>query len=455
MPVILAIQTRRPRTVKSVRAAVSRELAAQVMAALAAQPFRPSADVCRQFGLTRAELQPIYAQARTSGPAQRAFAASPFCYLTTVLARLIQDRSRTLVVLHGKIPQPFSETLELFISAACDVNCSFCYRRDRDYGNQRILSTPEFVSIVHQFADVGGKNLDVSGGLEPLLSPAIRDVLTSGVARGLRVNLYTIGTALQSPKLADALLRLAQVRVSFTAHDKASYQQMMGADHFDRVTANLRELLKSKERHEASVGIGISYVVNPNIYRYIPKVLQFALDLGLEFLDLRSVSVWESADYTPEQRAELREILSKVRRGQADGSHGRLKISIADTFGAITDLDADPLPYLRPILINALVHYRITVTPAGKVYPLNILGQPTREDERFLIGCVDAQRPLNEALNNRRSIPFTPDLLLAHDKSHLSALSKLQADLEFGIGLEEQPFVGATRPGTARRERTA
>ena len=90
-----------------------------------------------------------------------------------------------------------------------------------------------------------------------------------------------------------------------------------------------------------------------------------------------------------------------------------------------------------------LLNYRLTVTPAGKVFPLNILGQPTREDERFLIGRVEAGKTLASALQGRRPIPFEPDLLLAHDKSLIIALSKLKADLEFGIGLEENPFAEA------------
>ncbi|MEO6596182.1 MAG: hypothetical protein ABIP94_15650 [Planctomycetota bacterium] len=90
--------------------------------------------------------------------------------------------------------------------------------------------------------------------------------------------------------------------------------------------------------------------------------------------------------------------------------------------------------------MNMLVHYRLTVTPAGKVFPLNILGQPTREDERFLIGRVGAEQSLASAMKGRKPIPFEPDLLLAHDKTLLIALSKLQADLDFGIGLAENPF---------------
>lgn len=415
----------------------------QVIQAIAARPYVSSAEICSQFGLSREQVKAIYARARSSTATQAIFAKSPFYYLTKVLERLSREEARTLEVLQSPSPKTPYETLELFISADCNVNCTFCYRRDRDYGDQRILGTDEFLAIVNEFADCGGKQMDVSGGLEPLLSPAVGDVFRTGIARGLRVNLYTIGNALHNPKLAEPLMQLSQIRVSFTAHDRESYVKMMGVDHFDRVTTNLRALMQRKLETKSNVGIGTSYVVTPEVFRNIPKAVAFAMELGMEFFDLRSVSVWAADDYSTEQRAELRDILDEVRRGQATGAHGKLKISIADTFSTVTNPAANPLSHVNHELVNKLVHYRVTVTPAGKVFPLNILGQPTREDERFLIGRVGAGDTLANAMQTRKWIPFEPDLLLAHDKTLIIALSKLLADLQFGLALSDNPFAAA------------
>jgi sulfatase maturation enzyme AslB (radical SAM superfamily) len=167
---------------------ISPETVLQVARELAARPFLPSAELGRKLELTREELKAIYAAIQKSAEAQAILGASPFYYLTKVLERLSsKDARRVTQIIKGESPQPPFETLELFISADCNVNCSFCYRRDRDYGDQRILGTQEFLDIINEFVDVGGKNMDVSGGLEPLLSPAINDVLKLGVDRGLRV----------------------------------------------------------------------------------------------------------------------------------------------------------------------------------------------------------------------------------------------------------------------------
>ncbi|MEY4916853.1 MAG: hypothetical protein RL616_766, partial [Verrucomicrobiota bacterium] len=197
---------------RKIAATAPSDLTLQIVKEIAARPYVPSAELCHKFEITRTELKNVYAHARICPTAQGLFVKSPFFYLTKVLERLGKDKARTIPILHGEIPQPPFEVLELFISADCNVNCTFCYRRDRDYGDQRILSTAEFLAIINEFADLGGRQMDVSGGLEPLLSPAIADVFKVGIARGLRVNLYTIGNALHNPKIADPLMQLSQIR---------------------------------------------------------------------------------------------------------------------------------------------------------------------------------------------------------------------------------------------------
>jgi len=407
---------------------------------VSARPFLASAELCKRFGISLGELKIIYAAIKASPEARETFKSSPFFYLIKVLEKLSREPSRTLQILGSEdLQQPF-ETLELFISGSCNVNCSFCYRRDRDYGDQRILSSAEFVSIIHEFADLQGKVIDVSGGLEPLLSPAIYDVLETSLERGLQTNLYTIGNALHSPRLLPLLTRLSQIRISFTAHDRESYRRMMGIDQFERVTKNIRDLVKAKIRARSSVRIGTSYVVTPENFKDIPEAIELAVDFGVEFFDLRSVAVSASGDFTTAQRIELRDILAAVKHRQSVGAFGPLRISIADTFNIITDPDSDPMLLLEGDLVDRLIHYRVTITPAGKVFPLNILGQPTHEDERFLVGRVGSDKSLHAAMADRRRIPMPSELLLAHDKSLILALSKLKNDMSFGIGIEENLF---------------
>lgn len=404
------------------------------------RPFLPSRELASQLGKSREEIRRVYSVIRSSPEHQQAFGASPFHYLTKALGRLSHNQPRTRSLLLGEVPSPLAETLELFISSNCNVYCKFCYRRDEDYQGERIFSTDEFVNIINEFADDGGLNMDVSGGLEPLLSPSICQTLQTGVARNLRVNLYTIGNALHSLKLLEPLMAINQVRVSFSAHDRESYKQMMGVDQYDRVTTNLRMIARHKKERKAPVGLGMSFVVTRENYKHILDAMALARDLGMGFFDVRSVSVSPDDAFNDGEWNELRDILDEAIVRQGAGDFGEVQLSISDNFNGKVDPNGAFLKFVDPDLINSLVYYRVTVTPSGKVYPLNLLGQPSREDPQYLLGTLTSEARLRDILRNRPALNYDSELLLAHDISLLVALSKLKADLEFGIDLDENPF---------------
>ena len=98
--------------------------------------------------------------------------------------------------------------------------------------------------MINEFADLYGENLDVSGGLEPLLSPSILGVLKSGLDRKLKVSLYTNGIALDTPDLLDYLLKIDKIRFSLNAYNKESYKNIVGVDKFDVVKHNLIKIIR-------------------------------------------------------------------------------------------------------------------------------------------------------------------------------------------------------------------
>jgi MoaA/NifB/PqqE/SkfB family radical SAM enzyme len=287
---------------------------------------------------------------------------------------------------------------------------------------------------------MNGQNLDVTGGLEPLLSPSLLEILKSGVRRKLKVNLYTNGIALDNAKIIRQLVKIHKVRVSLNAADRKSYSEIMGVDKFGRVIENLKKLVEIKRKTKSKVNVGAGFVVFQQNYKSIPKLLTLAQELKLDFLDLRAVESISMKDFNEEQKAELRSILNEVRQKKLLNEYGTMSVSIADTFNEIISAQSDYKKYVEKDLVNALSHFRITVTPHGKVYSLNVIGQPSREDKRFLLGKINPNSDLSSILCNKIKVPYDENLLLAHDITMIVALSKLAADLEFGINLEENPF---------------
>jgi TDP-4-amino-4,6-dideoxy-D-glucose deaminase len=415
-------------------------LTIQVLRELFLKPYLPSKELCEKFSVGKEDIRSVYSLIRSSKIARDLFESSPYHYLASVLGGLSKDSERTSRILNGETPFPLSETMEVFVSEKCNAACKFCYRNGRTYDKQKVLSAQDYVNLINDFAGLHGKNLDVSGGLEPLLGPSILDLLKAGIASNLKVSLYTNGIALTNPDTIDCLMQIHSVRVSLSAYDEESYKEMMGVDRFAVVTNNMRNLVKAKKNSESNLRIGIHFLVFQGNYKHIFDVIKLAQDLGVDFLDLRTVEVTDMGYFDERQRKQLCSILKQIRQNNSPHSFDNLDVTVADTFSAITNPADDFSKYLKKDFVNALSNFRITVTPPGKVYALNLVGQPSREDERYLLGKTDKHGGLSKILQSKKTVPFERKLLLSHDITLVGALSKLKSDLEFGIGLEENPF---------------
>jgi TDP-4-amino-4,6-dideoxy-D-glucose deaminase len=419
---------------------LNKELWAEVLKTIFLKPYLPSKNLLDAHKISKRNLMEIYSFIRNSSEAIELFKYSPYPFLISLLSRLTKDSDRTSTVLQGKVPFPLWETMELFISNVCNANCKFCYRNGKTYESSAFISGSRFVQLINEFADSAGRNLDISGGLEPLLSPSINDVLRAGVDRKLNVGLYTNGIALNVSKTVNEIMKINRVRISLNAFDRKSYKEIMGVDTFDCVIRNIENLVRVREKSKSTVKIGISFVVHAGNYKDIYRIIQLAQDLQIDFLGLRSVEVVETSNFGKSRKSELREILDRVRYENYNGRFGKLNVSVADTLSALADSSFEGLKYVKKEIVNALPYFRITVTPSGKFYALNLIGQPSRSDNRYLLGELSEGFALSDLLKKNKPIPFEPGLLLAHDFSLIMALSKLQSDLEFGIDLENNPF---------------
>jgi len=421
----------------------SKSLTIKILREILLRPYLPSSELCKKFRINKEDLKSIYLYIRSSGKVRVFFRFSPFYYLTKVLEHLSRYHERTSSIIKGETPFPLSETLELFISEKCNARCKFCYRDGKTYDDTRALSTQEYVDLINEFADLHGQNLDVSGGLEPLLSPSILEVLKAGLDRNLKVSLYTNGIALNDPKIVNSLMQIHSVRVSLNAYDRKSYREVMGVDRFNRVVNNLRDLVETKRNSKSEARIGTSFVVLKDNYAHIPEAIKLAQRLGVDFLDLRLAEMTDMPRFDKRQRKELGSVLKKITQDNSCGKYGKLSVSLADTFSSIVSPSNDFLKYMNKNFVNDLVYYRVTVSPHGRVYALNLIGQPSREDQRYLLGNIGSNESLSDILSMRKAVPFESKFLLAHDISLMIALSKLESDLKFGISLEENPFIQA------------
>lgn len=419
---------------------INKDTTIDIVKELFLRPYLTSQELTRKFHLSKEEIIVIYRFIQESREIKELFKLSSYPYFIQVVNELIKDRERTLQIIKGDAPFPLTETMELFISELCNAKCTFCYRNDAVYNEKKeMLQAEEFTRLINEFAEQGGNNLDVCGGLEPLLGPSLVDVLRTGLQRNLRVSLYTNGIELNNPDFLEHLLKIDRIRVSLNAHDRISYKKIVGIDKFDEVGNNISNLLRARERTRSSVRVGINFMVFQKNYTKIFDVIRLAEELGVDFLDLRSIHVNKSGVFDDDQKTELKSIIQEIKAGVFTGRYGALNISIADTFNFIFAKD-DFFYSFKVDFAKDLVNYRVTVTPHGKAYALNVIAQPTRENPAYLLGEYSQQNKLVDILQRKKSLPFEPHLMLPHDISIIGALSRLAADLEYGISFDECPF---------------
>jgi hypothetical protein len=185
--------------------------------------------------------------------------------------------------------------LEFHPGTACSLQCVFCYRGGADYGGgSRPLSVTRIEHLIDEFAALGGRELFVSGGLEPLSRPeATLAALRCAHARQLRVRLYTNGmaTALREPAVRGALVAHADW-IRFSKHGisehvfrkverpRARNARLKAAiDNF----AGLRRWRGTCDRPE----LGVAFLVVPQNVHELFSAGCFWRDVGADFLDVR------------------------------------------------------------------------------------------------------------------------------------------------------------------------
>lgn len=85
-------------------------------------------------------------------------------------------------------------TLELELSMVCNLRCIYCYAEAGAPLTDE-LSLGEIHDVLAQAKDLGARRIIVLGGGEPMLYPAVMDIIRSIRAMGLGVDLFTNGMA--------------------------------------------------------------------------------------------------------------------------------------------------------------------------------------------------------------------------------------------------------------------
>lgn len=154
--------------------------------------------------------------------------------------RLIPLLAGGLTAIRAKLDPEFRRPLGVYIhlTERCDGRCAYCgYERMAATTNRQL--TGEFViDCVRQFAALGARKLNLTGG-EPLLVPDLERIIATAKQHGMFVAVSTNGLALagQVHRLRDADVVMVSVDGREPVHDA-----LRGEGAHRRVLASLRAL---------------------------------------------------------------------------------------------------------------------------------------------------------------------------------------------------------------------
>jgi len=194
------------------------------------------------------------------------------------------------------------------ITYACPLHCVFCYNPVDYTQHGPELTTQEWIKVLRDARAAGSVQCGFSGG-EPLVRDDLEDLVAEAHKLGFYTNLLTSG-------------------IGFTA-ERAKALKAAGLDHvqlsFQDSTRELNDFLShtktfalKQKAAELIQSNGWPMVLNCVIHRlnidYIEKIIELAVDLGAEYLELANSQYYSWAQLNRDGLMPSREQLERAER---------------------------------------------------------------------------------------------------------------------------------------------
>jgi len=194
------------------------------------------------------------------------------------------------------------------VTYRCPLHCAFCFNPVDFATQEQELSTQGWLKVLREARALGSVQCGFSGG-EPLLRDDLETLVHEASSLGFYTNLLTTGVGL-SEKRALALkdAGLAHIQLSFQDSTRESNDFLSNTKTFDlkkRVAAMIKE-------HEWPM------VLNCVIHRmnidHIDKIIDMALELGAEYLELANAQYYSWAVVNRDHLLPSRQQLEAAER---------------------------------------------------------------------------------------------------------------------------------------------
>lgn len=187
------------------------------------------------------------------------------------------------------------EVVELQINNTCNLTCKYCWTHAP--GNQAHFDKgyhfpwERFVGIVKDSVELNVDEMHLTGSGEPTMHPKFRDMARHLEHQPFYVRLLTNATF--PLEYCSDVIRLDHVIIDLSAVSRQQYRDLQGKDLFDRVVANIKQLVHLRDTTKPEFYIEIGYVVNADNLNQTEQMKDFAAELGVNYLTFKKMNVHE------------------------------------------------------------------------------------------------------------------------------------------------------------------
>jgi len=269
--------------------------------------------------------------------------------------KAILHMDRLLAIRSGDQPAPVH--LHFIISDLCNQDCPWCaYRMEnytekfavveadgtRNHNPNRMIPFEKAVEILEDFKALGGKAVQFTGGGEPTAHPRCGEIMGVAQALGLETSLVTNAVKLNTA--LDQVLRSLWTRISIDAGNQETYvhSRRVPAGHWDRMLANVTELVRRRNAANAPLTIGVGFVVHKDNWREVVDCASLARSLGVDNLRISALFQPDDAAYFHDFHAEAVNLCKRAETLSGDG------FQVINNFGTrLADLEQQSPEYSR------------------------------------------------------------------------------------------------------------
>lgn len=175
------------------------------------------------------------------------------------------------------------------ITNKCNLRCIHCYNANAPIKCSSGFDMIEPTEIIKQISNLGFTHIHLLGG-EPLLYKKLPNLINAAIENNIDISINTNGLLL-TDSVCEFLLKskISQIVISLDGASSNDNDFIRGKGVFEKVTKNIRRLSHLREMLNSNITIGLASVVTKSNIENIHKIVSFASELGIDYVDISAL----------------------------------------------------------------------------------------------------------------------------------------------------------------------